>query len=96
MLRAGVDGDGEVGAFLGAGLSDVAHSACSTCPPDRHMASSASSDSMYVLYFVLARFALDNIPLSSAGESSALTRAVFLMDLARIPNRRVERVSGSL
>jgi len=49
---------------------------------------------MYALYFVLVIFALESSPLSSVGESSALTRAVFLIDLARIPKRRVERVSG--
>lgn len=34
--------------------------------------------------------------MSSSGESSALTRAVFLIDLARIPKRSVESVSDSL
>ena len=35
-------------------------------------------------------------PLSSVGDSSTLIRAEFLIDLARIPNLRVDRVSGSL
>lgn len=34
--------------------------------------------------------------MSSNGESSALTRAVFLIDFARIPKRSVESVSDSL
>lgn len=40
--------------------------------------------------------ALDNMPLSSVAESSALMRAVFLIDLARMPKRNVPRVSDSL
>ena len=34
--------------------------------------------------------------MSSNGESSALTRAVFLIDFARMPKRSVESVSDSL
>jgi hypothetical protein len=33
---------------------------------------------------------------NSAGDNSAFTRAEFLMDLARIPKRRVPNVSASL
>ena len=77
-------------------FSGVAQSACSTCPPERQIASSASSAAMYFWYDELAAFALESRFLSSSGESSALTRAVFLMDFARIPKRRVDRVSASL
>lgn len=43
------DGVGDAGLFFGAtiGLSEVTHSAWSTAPPDRHIASSASSAAMY-------------------------------------------------
>lgn len=60
------------------------------------MASSASSAAMYFWYDELAALAFARRALSSSGESSALTRAEFLMDFARIPKRRVERVSSSL
>ena len=92
------EGVGDAGVFLGAtmGLSDVTHSAWSTEPPDRQMAISASSAAMYFWYCVFAALALESRCLSSAGESSWLTRALFLIDFARIPNRRVESVSASL
>ena len=51
---------------------------------------------MYFWYVELAAFAFARSALSSSGDSSALTRAVFLMDLARIPKRRVDSVSASL
>lgn len=96
------EGVGDVGAFFGSGgagapaLSEVAHSACSTCPPERQMATSASRAAIYCWYLVLAAWAFARRPLSSRGESSALTRAVFLIDFARIPKRSVDSVSASL
>lgn len=93
------DGVGEAAAFFGAaapGLSELAHWACSTCPPVRQMANSASRAAMYFWYDVLAALAFASRPLSSSGESSWLTRALFLMDLARIPKRSVPSVSASL
>jgi hypothetical protein len=99
MLRAG---DGEVDVAMGlfawveGALSGVAQSPGSTAPPDRQIASSASSASIYFWYLALAAVAFPSRPLSSSGDSSALTRAEFLMDLARIPKRRVESVSASL
>ncbi len=51
---------------------------------------------MYFWYDELAALAFARRALSSRGESSALTRAAFLMDFARMPKRRVERVSASL
>lgn len=96
-----VEGVGDEVGFLetptgGMGLSGVAHSPCSTDPPERHIASSASSACMYATCLVFASCALERSPLSSSGESSWLTRAVFLIDFARIPNRRVDKVSASL
>lgn len=44
------DGVGDVGAFFGAiapGLSGETHSDCSTWPPERQMAISASSAAIY-------------------------------------------------
>lgn len=101
MLRVD-EGVGDVGAFFGGtapaafALSDVAHSTWSTVPPARHIAISASRAAMYFWYVELAAFAFASRALSSSGDSSALTRAVFLIDLARIPKRRVDCVSDSL
>ena len=103
LLTEGVDGvgDGDVGgAFFGAvpaaALSDVAHSDDGTFPPFLQTASSASRAVMYFWYDVFAAWAFTNRPFNSIGESSTLTRAVFLILFARIPNRRVESVSASL
>lgn len=104
MLRdtdAGVEGVGEVGGFLAAldgtpGFPGTIHWASSTCSPARQRANSASKDAMYFWYDVLANCAFCRRPLSSSGDNSALTRAEFLIDLARIPKRRVDSVSASL
>ena len=45
---------------------------------------------------MLAACAFFKNAFNSAGDSSALTRALFLIDLARMPNRNVDNVSGSL
>ena len=92
------EGVGDVGAFFGAtmGLSCVTQSAWSTEPPDRQIATSASSAAMYFWYVAFAAVAFARRPLSSRGESSVLTRALFLIDLARIPKRSVDSVSASL
>jgi hypothetical protein len=51
---------------------------------------------MYFWKPELAVFAFWRRALSSKGESSALTRALFLMLFARMPKRSVESVSASL
>jgi len=89
------------GAFLTSSvpalrLSGVAHLDCSTEPPDRHVPTSASSAAMYASKEALVDCAFLSSALSSAGDISTLTRAVFLIDLARIPNLNVDKVSGSL
>lgn len=90
------DGADFFGAPAALAFPGAAHSLWSTTPPARQIATSASKAAMYFWNEVFATLALVSRFLSSAGESSALTRAEFLMDLARIPNRRVERVSASL
>lgn len=97
----GADGVEVGGGFFGAApagtsLPCIAHCDCSTAPPARQMATSASSAAMYLTKEELVAFALCSSALSSSGESSALTRAEFLMDLARIPKRSVDSVSCSL
>lgn len=90
---------GDVGAFFGGTALPFPmriHSLSSTCPPERQMASSASKLRICFWYDVLANWAFWRRPLSSRGDNSALTRAEFLMDLARMPNRRVDNVSASL
>ena len=94
----GVDGGGD---FFGDGtgapfLPGAAQSASSTCDPECQIANSASRAAIYFWYDVLASWAFWSNPLSSSGESSALTRAVFLIDFARMPKRSVESVSDSL
>ena len=60
------------------------------------MASSASNAAMYCWNVAVAACDFLSNALSSVGESSALTRAEFLIDFARIPKRRVDSVSDSL
>jgi len=99
----GAEGAEEVGggffvAAVAAGtpLPCTAHCDCSTDPPARQIATSASSAAMYFWKEELAELALWSNALSSSGESSAFTRALFLIDLARIPKRSVDSVSCSL
>jgi hypothetical protein len=68
---------------------DEAHSDRSTCWPLRHLPTSCSSRETNSLVRLSST-------LSSGNESSLLTRAWFLIDLARMPKRRVESVSASL
>lgn len=53
------------------------------------------STTKYFWYDILASWAFWSKPLSSRGDNSALTCAMFLIDSAQIPKRRVDRVSGS-
>jgi hypothetical protein len=93
-----LDGVGEEAPWSSAPptLSKVAQLALSTLPPSRQVLSSASSSTTNALVVATSFCAFLRSALSSAGESSALTRALFLIDLARMPKRRVEMVSASL
>lgn len=69
---------------------------CSTLPPERHCLTSSSSAAVCSLTAASSATVFFSSALSSAGDISTLTRALFLIDLARIPNRRVDSVSDSL
>lgn len=76
--------------------SSVAHSASSTVPPDRQTFVSPTRASFHVSTHASSPLTRPRAILSSADDNSVLTRALFLMLLARIPKRRVESVSDSL
>lgn len=84
-----------VDAAEGVAMAAVQFS-LSTLAPERHCLTSSSSAAVCSRTAVSSATVFLSSALSSAGDISALTRALFLIDLARIPNRRVESVSASL
>jgi hypothetical protein len=77
-------------------FSSVAQSGSSTFLPVLHTPTSPNNASLYVSTKTSSPLILLNMIRNSAGDISVLTRALFLILFARIPNRRVERVSASL
>ena len=83
------------GVFI-ASATDGAHFSESTLPPARHVFTSSSSAAACSRTAANSATVFLSIALSSAGDISTLTRALFLIDLALMPNRKVDNVSGSL